>query len=45
MNWAASMKRSPAPAPPLTPKLSKPEAPFGRYFFASEKYLLSGSPG
>src|SRR5207253_1797581 len=45
MNCAASMKRSPALAPPLTPKLRSPEAPCGRYFFASEKYLLSGSPG
>src|SRR5438105_6897721 len=45
MNCAASMKRSPALAPPLTPKLSKPEAPLGRYFFASAWYLLSGRPG
>src|ERR1700694_1924584 len=45
MNCAASMKRSPALAPPFTPKFSKPEAPLGRYFFANEKYLLSGSPG
>src|SRR5438876_3774630 len=35
MNCAASMKRSPALAPPLTPKLSRPEAPLGRYFLAS----------
>ena len=35
MNCAASMKRSPALAPPFTPKLSSPEAPLGRYFFAS----------
>src|SRR5262245_6802868 len=45
MNWAASMKRSPAFAPPFTPKFSRPDAPLGRYFFARGKYLLSGSPG
>ena len=45
MNCAASMNRSPAFAPPLTPKLSSPEAPFGMYFFASAWYLLSGRPG
>ncbi len=45
MNCAASMKRSPALVPPLTPKFSRPLAPLGRYFFAKEKYLLSGRPG
>ena len=35
MNSAASMNFSPALAPPLTPKFNRPDAPFGRYFFAS----------
>ena len=34
-NCVASMKRSPAFAPPFTPKFSKPLAPFGKNFFAS----------
>src|SRR5260221_10354057 len=35
MHSAASMKRSPPLAPPLTPKFRSPDAPLGRYFFAS----------
>src|SRR5262249_20347809 len=34
MNCAASMNFSPAFAPPLTPKFSRPDAPLGKYFLA-----------
>ena len=42
---SASMNLTPASKPPLMPNASSDPAPFGRYFFASAWYWLSGSPG
>ncbi len=44
-SFSALMKLLPALKPPLMPKVMRPLAPSGIYFFARAAYLLDGRPG